>query len=65
MSNYQTIKNLLDNDNTVCNYATDIPDLRKIIAALKDKEKFTIYTIECDCGLTVRKHKCYEKDWAS
>ncbi len=64
-SKYQIVKNLLDDEYSVCQYAINTPSLRKIIVALRSKENFIIYTYDCDCGLTKRKHKCYEKDWAS
>ena len=57
------VKELLDTDNEVCKHTTKISDLRKIIAFLKTENNL-IYSENCDCGLSVKKHKCYVKDWA-
>lgn len=63
MSRIDFVSNLLDNDNEVCKHTTKIDDLRKIIAFLKS-ENNVIYTENCECGLSDKKHKSYIKDWA-
>lgn len=64
LNSYQHVKTLLDDDLEVCKFTTNIESIRKIIASLKSKENYVIYSEECDCGLVSRKHFCYVKDWA-
>ena len=63
MNRIEYVKNLLDKDVEVCKHTTAIDDLRKIIAFLK-AENNVIYSENCECGLSDRKHKSYVKDWA-
>tara|TARA_Y100001938_G_C8056328_1_gene414570 strand:- start:134 stop:328 length:195 start_codon:yes stop_codon:yes gene_type:complete len=63
MSRTEYVKQLLDTDIEVCKHTTKIYDLRKIIAFLK-AENNIIYSENCECGLSKRKHKSYVKDWA-
>ena len=64
-SKFKYIKDLLDTENIICRYTTNDSDLRKTISRLRSHYDYVIYRDTCKCGLSKRKHFCYEKDWAS